>query len=78
MVEDALKQPGASVICWQHEDIPLENADKQPGISHEEVTHVAYDFAKMALTSRTPTMRNSFVLVQWHGESSVRETSLMI
>jgi hypothetical protein len=25
-----------------------------------------------------PTMRNSFVLVQWHGESSVRETSLMI
>ena len=33
MVEDALKQPGAVLICWQHEDIPLENADKQPGIS---------------------------------------------
>lgn len=33
MVEDALKQPGGVLICWQHEDIPLENADKQPGIS---------------------------------------------
>jgi hypothetical protein len=33
MVEHALKQPGAVLICWQHEEIPLENADKQPGIS---------------------------------------------
>jgi hypothetical protein len=33
MVEDALKQPGAVLICWQHEDIHLQNADKQPGIS---------------------------------------------
>jgi hypothetical protein len=33
MVEHALKQPGVVLICWQHEDIPRENADKQPGIS---------------------------------------------
>jgi hypothetical protein len=33
MVGDALKQPGAVLICWQHEDIPLQNADKRPGIS---------------------------------------------
>ena len=30
------------------------------------------DFAKMVLTSQDLTMKNSFVLVQWHGESSVR------
>ena len=33
MVEHALKQPGAVLICWQHEEIPLENPEKQPGIS---------------------------------------------
>ena len=38
----------------------------------------AYDFFKNGADIPRPTMRNSFVLVQWHGESSVRETSLMI
>jgi hypothetical protein len=38
----------------------------------------AHHFSKMVLTSQDQRMRNSFVLVQWHGESSVRETSLMI
>ena len=31
----------------------------------------AHDFSKMVLTSQDQRMRNSFVLVQWHGESSV-------
>jgi len=38
----------------------------------------AYDFFKNGADIPRPTMRNSFVLVQWHGESSVRVTSLMI
>jgi hypothetical protein len=38
MVEDAIKQPGAVLICWQHEDIPLKNAEQKPGISQYILT----------------------------------------
>ena len=33
MVTDALTRSGVVLICWQHEDIPLLNDEKQPGIS---------------------------------------------
>jgi len=33
VVEDALKCPGVVLICWQHQDIPLQAPGKQPGIS---------------------------------------------
>jgi len=38
MVADALAQSGAVLIAWQHEDIPLQNGDGDPGISQEILT----------------------------------------
>lgn len=34
MVKDAVTKPGAVLICWQHEDIPLEDESGGHGISH--------------------------------------------
>jgi hypothetical protein len=33
MLQDAIQQNGIVLICWQHEDIPLRNAQCDPGIS---------------------------------------------
>lgn len=33
MITDALTRSGTVLICWQHEDIPLENGAGQPGLS---------------------------------------------
>jgi hypothetical protein len=41
MVKEVLMQPGAVLICWQHEDIPLKNKDNQPGISQCILTQTA-------------------------------------
>jgi hypothetical protein len=38
MVANALQCPGVVLICWQHQDIPLENGAKQPGISQTILT----------------------------------------
>jgi hypothetical protein len=38
----------------------------------------AIDFCNNGADIPRSTMKNSFVRVQWHGESSFRETSLMI
>ena len=50
MVAHALEQPGVVLICWQHEEIPLENPEKQPGISQcilsETGTKVTLDVPK--------------------------------
>ncbi len=34
MVKDAVGKPGVVLICWQHEDIPLEDSSGGHGISH--------------------------------------------
>jgi hypothetical protein len=34
MVKDAVGKPGAVLICWQHEDIPLQDSSGGHGISH--------------------------------------------
>lgn len=33
MVKDAVACKGVVLIAWQHQDIPLENGDKKPGLS---------------------------------------------
>ena len=33
MLEDVIQRNGTVLICWQHQDIPLQNAKGQPGIS---------------------------------------------
>ena len=38
MVTSALARPGAVLISWQHQDIPLQNGDGDPGISQEILT----------------------------------------
>jgi hypothetical protein len=56
----------------------LTLSNKGRAALHHRREAQAYDFSKNGADIPRPTMRNSFVLVQWHGESSVRETSLMI
>ena len=34
MVKDAVGKPGVVLICWQHEDIPLEDSSGDHGISY--------------------------------------------
>lgn len=38
MVGDVLTRTGVVLICWQHEDIPLQAENNQPGISQEILT----------------------------------------
>jgi hypothetical protein len=38
MIDDALQCQGIVLICWQHQDIPLENGAKQPGLSQVILT----------------------------------------
>jgi len=41
MVADALGQPGIVLVAWQHQDIPLENGEGEPGLSQEILTQTA-------------------------------------
>jgi hypothetical protein len=38
MVKAAVESNGIVLIAWQHQDIPLENGDKQPGLSQYILT----------------------------------------
>jgi len=65
MVTDALGKAGVVLIAWQHEDIPLQNADGAPGISQEILTQTGTSgtFGIPATWPKTPGGQARYDLV---------------
>jgi hypothetical protein len=67
MVKVAVACNGIVLIAWQHQDIPLENGDKKPGLSQciltETGTTSTFDIPKTWPTTPSGTARYDLVFV---------------
>ncbi len=57
MVSDVLTRSGVVLICWQHEDIPLDAGNQQPGIS-QEILNQTKTTTKFGIPATWPKANN--------------------